>query len=222
MERTIVEKLNLQKYRSIAILDKPVSVTDLTGMPEADQELKAKQYDLIFAFVLNLESLQRLLQQVIDGGHLAKGGYFYAAYPKKGNKLYSTFIHRDSLLSGVGADEDGYVKGSDVKFARMVGYNDVFTVVGFKAEPRKQAASAKPSQCVDDYIVMIPSIEADLVDEPQLLAFYASLTPGYRKDWARFVYSAVLEETREKRREEMKAVMREGFKSMDLYRRRGR
>jgi uncharacterized protein YdeI (YjbR/CyaY-like superfamily) len=55
---------------------------------------------------------------------------------------------------------------------------------------------------------------------PDVLAFYQSLTPGYRKDWARYVYSAVQEETREKRREEMKVILGEGYKSIDLYRRK--
>jgi uncharacterized protein YdeI (YjbR/CyaY-like superfamily) len=65
---------------------------------------------------------------------------------------------------------------------------------------------------------MVASIEADLRDTPDLLAFYKSLTPGYRKDWARYVYSAKQEETRAKRREEMKMILAAGYKSRDLYR----
>lgn len=33
--------------------------------------------------------------------------------------------------------EDGYVGNSDIKFARMVSMDDVFTVVGLKREKRK-------------------------------------------------------------------------------------
>jgi hypothetical protein len=102
----------------------------------------------------------------------------------------------------------------------MVGLNDVFTVVGFKEESRKSQPSSKPSQCVDDYLEMVPQIEEDLRNVPEVLTFYQSLTPGYRKDWARYVYSAAQEETREKRREEMKTILGEGYKSIDLYRRR--
>jgi hypothetical protein len=222
MAKTIVEKLNLRKYERAAVLHKPEGEDPLAGLEAYDTELRGGGYDLIFAFVFDMASLQELVRQVIGNGHLNEGGYLYAAYPKKGNKVYPTYIHRDSLLEGLGAGEDGYIGTSPVKFARMVGLDDVFTVVGLKAEARSggKRASSKPSQSVGDYVSMIPEVEKDLRDSPEVLAFYRSLTPGYRKDWARYVYSAVQEDTRSKRREEMKAVLTEGYKSMDLYRRR--
>lgn len=152
------------------------------------------RYDLIFAYVLDMESMQELVNKVMDHNYLDQGGYLYAAYPKKGNKVYPTYIHRDSLFEGLGADEDGYIGTGNLRFARMAGLNEVFTVVGFKVETRKKRdASSKPSQRVDDYIAMIPAVEQDLHDSPEALAFYQSLAPGYRKDWARYVYSAVQE-----------------------------
>ncbi|MOA18371.1 hypothetical protein D3C78_1386850 [compost metagenome] len=100
----------------------------------------------------------------------------------------------------------------------MVGLNDVFTVVGFKQDANSNnKGSSKPSQRVDDYIELIPNIENDLKHTPELLDFYRSLTPGYRKDWARYVYSAKQEATREKRRDEMKMILGAGYKSRDLY-----
>jgi len=161
------------------------------------------------------------VNDVIGRQSLNEGGYLYAAYPKKGNKVYDTYIHRDSLLEGLGADEEGYIGTSSIKFARMVGMNDVFTVVGLKAETRKAASAAKkPSQSVGDYVGFIPSVEEDLKEHPKELEFYRSLTPGYRRDWARYVYSAVQEETRAKRRIEMIEALGAGYKTMDLYRRR--
>ncbi|MCA0756301.1 YdeI/OmpD-associated family protein [Paenibacillus sp. N4] len=220
MSKTIVEKLNLRKYKKAVVLNEPAGEELLAGLEEYETELKEGPYDLIFAFVLEMEALQGMMKEVIDNSYLNKNGYFYAAYPKKGNKVYPTYIHRDHLFEGLGADEDGYIGTSSIKFARMVGLNEVFTVVGFKEEARKSQTSAKPSQSVDDYIAMIPDIEKDLHDTPESLAFYQSLTPGYQKDWARYVYSAVQEETREKRRAEMKTVLGEGYKSIDLYRRK--
>ncbi|HEY4389930.1 MAG TPA: YdeI/OmpD-associated family protein, partial [Paenibacillus sp.] len=119
--------------------------------------------------------------------------------------------------------EDGYIGTSTIKFARMVGLDDVFTVVGFKEDSKgkdksKGSTSAKPSQRVDDYIAFIPNVEKDLEDTPELLTFYSSLTPGYRKDWARYVYSAKQEETIAKRREEMKMILQAGYKTRELYR----
>ncbi|HET7616264.1 MAG TPA: YdeI/OmpD-associated family protein [Bacillales bacterium] len=219
--KTIVEKLNLQKYRRAVVLDMPGGKDYLKGLQGYDTAFCDGSYDLIFAFVLDMEALKDVVFQVIENGRLNQNGYLFLAYPKKGNKVYPTFIHRDSLMDGLGTDENGYVGKSHIKFARMVGLDDVFTVVGLKEENRnKKHRSAKKSQRVDDYIEMIPQVEKDLRDTPDVLAFYESLTPGYRKDWARYVYSAKQAATKAKRREEMKRILGAGYKSRDLYRNR--
>lgn len=235
MSKSIVNKLNLQKYERAAVLNQPEGTDYFAGLSGFDTELKGGAYDLIFAFVLDMESLKRLVGDVIQRQLLNEGGYLFAAYPKKGNKVYATYIHRDELLFGLGADEEGYVGTSTIKFSRMVGLDDVFTVVGLKADAKGKekagsgagktgkadeglSVAAKPSQRVDDYIALIPSVEKDLEDAPELLAFYQALTPGYRKDWARYVYSAKQEDTRAKRREEMKMILGAGYKSRELYR----
>lgn len=219
MAKTIVEKLNLQKYKKAAVLNLPDGTDYFADLGDYDTELTDGTYDLIFAFVLDMKSLKELVNKVIENHYLNQNGYLFLAYPKKGNKVYPTFIHRDDLLDGLGADKDGYVGTSNIKFARMVGLDDVFTVVGLKEDSKgKNQTSTKASQCVDDYIELIPSVEKDLQDTPDLLAFYQSLTPGYRKDWARYVYSAKQEATKAKRREEMKMILGAGYKSRDLYR----
>lgn len=222
LAKTITEKLDLQKFQKTAVLYTPKGEEALKELQNVDHELKTnEQYDMIFAFVLDMNSLQELVQIVVDQNYLLKGGHLYVAYPKKGNKVYPTYIHRDTLFEGVGANEDGYIGTSTLKFNRMVGMNEVFTVVGFKNEAKKAASGlGRPSQRVDDYITFIPNIEEDLSGAPQELAFYQSLPLGYRKDWARFVYSAVQEQTRARRREEMLAALAQGCKSMELYRRR--
>ncbi|WP_211746713.1 YdeI/OmpD-associated family protein [Paenibacillus sp. Marseille-Q4541] len=220
MSKSIVEKLKLHKYKQVAILNQPEGTDYFAELTSYDTVLKEPSYDLIFAFVLDMESLKELVDRVITSEHLNPSGYLFAAYPKKGNKVYDTFIHRDDLLSGIGSDEEGYVGSSDIKFARMVGLDDVFTVVGFKEDAKgKNMTSSKASQCVDDYIEFIPSVEKDLEDTPDLLALYQTLTPGYRKDWARYVYSVKQEATKAKRREEMKMILKAGYKSRELYRR---
>lgn len=219
MSKSIVEKLGLPKYKQVAILNQPEGTDYFAELTGYDTALKESAYDLIFAFVLDMGSLKELVNRVIEEQLLHSNGYLFAAYPKKGNKVYDTFIHRDDLLAGLGSDELGYVGNSNIKFARMVGLDDVFTVVGFKEDAKgKDRSSSKASQCVDDYISWIPSVEKDLEDTPELLALYQALTPGYRKDWARYVYSAKQEATRAKRREEMKMILQAGYKSRDLYR----
>lgn len=222
MAKTIAEKLNLQKYEKTAVLNLPEGSNYLAELGNYDTELKASSYDLIFAFVLDLNSLKELLYKIIEKNVLNKSGYIYFAYPKKGNKVYPTFIHRDELLDGIGADEKGYVGKSTIKFSRMVGLDEVFTVVGLKEDSpsKKQTSTTRASQCVDDYEALIPDVEHDLQDTPEVLAFYQSLTPGYKKDWARYVYSAKQEATKQKRREEMKVILGEGYKTRDLYRNR--
>lgn len=218
MTKTIVDKLNLHKYKKVAVLHLPEGSDYLSELADYDTELTDSKYDLIFAFVLDMESLKGLVNKVIEKNCLNKNGYIFLAYPKKGNKVYPTFIHRDDLLDGLGADENGYVGTSNIKFARMVGLDEVFTVVGLKEDSQnRNKATTAASQCVDDYIEMIPHVERDLQHTPDLLAFYQSLTPGYRKDWARYVYSAKQDATKDKRREEMKMILGEGYKSRDLY-----
>ncbi|MBW8350061.1 YdeI/OmpD-associated family protein [Bacillus sp. IITD106] len=220
MTKTIVEKLNLKKYEHVAVLNLPEGADYLAELDRYDTELKESKYDLIFAFVLDMESFKELIYKVIEKNYLNKKGYLFLAYPKKGNKVYPTFIHRDEIFPSIGVDENGYVGKSNIKFARMVGLDEVFTVVGLKEESRDpKQTSSKASQRVDDYIEMIPAIEKDLEDTPDLLSFYQSLTPGYQKDWARHVYSAKQESTRNKRREEMEKILAAGYKSLEMYRR---
>ncbi|WP_413306457.1 YdeI/OmpD-associated family protein [Bacillus sp. 1P10SD] len=221
MSKTIVDKLNLLKYKKVVVLDMPEGGDYFIGLPEYDTEFMDKGYDLIFAFVLRKSELKKLMDLVIEKNYLNENGYIYIAYPKKGNKVYPSYIHRDELFETLGADEEGYVGTSNIKFARMVGLDEIFTVVGLKDENRnKKSKSSKASQCVDDYIAMIPDIEKDLQDNKEILSFYQSLTPGYQKDWARYIYSAKQEVTKEKRREEMKMILGAGYKTRELYRNR--
>lgn len=58
--------------------------------------------------------------------------------------MYPTFIHRDDLLEGLGSDENGYIGTSNIKFARMVGLDDVFTVVGLKEDAKGKVSFPIP------------------------------------------------------------------------------
>ncbi|MNW47935.1 hypothetical protein D3C74_252820 [compost metagenome] len=162
------------------------------------------------------------MQLIIEKQAINDNGYVFFAYPKKNNPRYKEYIERDSLFSNIPVDEDGYAYNSSLKFSRMVSLDEVFTVVGLKSQVKKskQAASTKSSQRVDDYIVKIPDIKSYLESTPSLLERYNDLTPGYQKDWARYVYSAKRSETQEKRLLEMKDILAEGYKSIELYRNR--
>ncbi|HEY4532320.1 MAG TPA: YdeI/OmpD-associated family protein [Kurthia sp.] len=216
MEKTIEEKLKLHGYDKKAVLNRPSHHPYLTELTEVDEALNGS-YDLIFDFVETLEQLVKSIENVKSGHHLNEKGYLFIAYPKKDNKQFKTYVHRDDILKSIKTDAEGYVPGSSLKFSRMVKLDDIYTIVGLKQQTVRKKSTAS-SQRVKDYIDDIPKIEEDLADVPKELAFYQSLTPGYKKDWARYVYSAKQEATREKRRQEMKEILSLGFKTKELYR----
>lgn len=220
--KTVIEKLNLNKYPTKLILNKPDDILDFHEL-EYDTDMKMHQYDLVFQFIFSIEDFLQNLQLIIEKQLVKDNGYLFFAYPKKNNPKYKEYIERDRFLQEINLDEDGYVPGSNLKFSRMVSLNEVFTVVGLKAAPKitKKPSSAK-SQCVDDYIENIEDIKRYLQPKEEIFNFYNQLTPGYQKDWARYVYSAKRKETQEKRLLEMETVLGEGYKTMDLYKRNKR
>lgn len=115
--------------------------------------------------------------------------------------------------------DDGYVEDSDIKFARMVSMDDVYTVVGLKREKKKIKKSSPASQCVGDYEDNVKDVEALLADHPKELKFYMSLTPGYQRDWARYIFSSKQQQTRDKRYLQMVDILSQEYKTLDLYRR---
>lgn len=219
--KSIIEKLNLHKYPTKLILQKPNDIKDFEEL-EYDTSIKKDKYDLVFVFIFQLADFTKHLKLIIEKDLLNEKGYLFFAYPKKNNPKYKEYIERDQIFPEIKPDEEGYVQGSMLKFSRMVSLNDVFTIVGLKAEPKKQKKSQaeKKSQCVDDYIQHIEDIQQFLANDEAVLKTYNELTYGYQKDWARYVYSAKRAETQEKRLHEMKAILVEGYKSIDLYRRR--
>lgn len=211
---TIIDKLNLTKYQKLAVLNQP---SDYDLFIEYPSSLSG-EHDAIFIFIETIEEMVKHTEMIIREQHLQEKGYLFFAYPKKGNKRYDTFIHRDEIFPAMGIDEDGYVKKSDVKFARMVSMDEVFTVVGLKREKKKARKSPPASQCVADYVDHVKDVEKFLTDYPEQLSFYQSLTPGYQRDWARYIYSAKQQSTREKRQAQMVDILSQGYKTMDLYR----
>ncbi|HGW2907494.1 TPA: YdeI/OmpD-associated family protein, partial [Enterococcus faecalis] len=77
------------------------------------------------------------------------------------------------------------------------------------------------SSAVGDYVQYLPEIEALVQTEPGVnAATFAALTPGYQKEWARYVFSAKRAETRKKRQTEMLVILKEGYKTKALYQQR--
>ncbi|MFN7249928.1 MAG: YdeI/OmpD-associated family protein [Anaerobacillus sp.] len=211
---TIINKLNLTKYTNMAVINEP---SDYDLFTSAKTTLTG-DHDAIFIFVETIDEMVEHTEKVLKEQLLAQKGYLFFAYPKKGNKRYDTYVHRDEIFPAMKVGEDGYVDHSDLKFSRMVSMDDIFTVVGLKREKKKEKQSTKASQCVADYQDNVLDVEKLLAEYPNELAFYQKLTPGYQRDWARYIFSAKQQKTRDKRHHEMVDVLRQGFKSMDLFR----
>lgn len=145
---------------------------------------------------------------------LNPNGQLYFLYPKKGNKRYQHYIHRDTIFS-IGINDDGFYQATDLKLNTMLAFDDVFTVCGFKRVPSKVYKKPSISQSVDDYKDRTDEIRRELSNVQ--LEFFESLTPGYQVSWARYVLSAAQAKTKEKRIQEMKQAIDRGYKSIELY-----
>ncbi|HWI47651.1 MAG TPA: YdeI/OmpD-associated family protein [Rummeliibacillus sp.] len=178
-----------------------------------------KPFDRVIAFVFSIEELTAYLQHCIDHQLITEQGYLFFVYPKKGNKTYDTYIHRDAIFPAITVDDQKYIAGSDYKFATLSSLDDTFSILSIKVDSKQKGKKkTAKSQCVDDYIQMIPQLKEALSTDTKLLSFYESLTPGYQKDWARYVYSAKREDTQKNRLEEIKDILGQGFKTKELFR----
>ena len=162
--------------------------------------------------------MTQYLQSCIQESNLAEQGNLFLIYPKKGNKKYEKFIHRDEIFPAIQVNAEKYIDGSDFKFASLMSLDDTFSILSIKRDSKARGKKTASSQCVSDYERMIPQLRNQLAEDEADLAFYDGLTPGYQKDWARYIYSAKKEETQKARLAEMRELTRQGFKTKELYR----
>jgi hypothetical protein len=217
MNNEIIKKFGIEKFDQKLIMNLPADIQDFDGMSFGTAFDKS-HYDLIFAFVFSLEEFAGLLEKVINDNLLNPNGVLYFAYPKKGNKRYKEYIGRDDFFGKVSMDSDGYINDSPIKFNKMAAFDDVFTVIGLKHEPKRKKTS-QPSQCVGDYVERIPELRKHFENHPEVLASFDRLTAGYQRDWARYVFGVKNAATADKRLSEMENILKQGYKSVDLYKR---
>jgi hypothetical protein len=220
-DQKLIDKLRLEKYPNKLVLNLPEFVDELDSLV-FDRVASRETYDLVLAFVLNLEEMATVIHQVEGQNLLVDEGLLYLVYPKKGNKVYPQFIGRDDIFPYLHVNLDtGLVENTQLKFNTMVAFNDTFTTTGLKklgAKTFKTAQAGRESQSSNLYVDQLPALEQWLEVRPEVLAFFRSLTPGYQKDWARYVYSAKTAATVEKRLLETADILAQGYKSITLYR----
>ena len=70
---------------------------------------------------------------------------------------------------------------------------------------------------LQDYEADIPALIELFAAEQDLQTMLQSLTPGYQREWARFIYGAKAEATKQRHLEQMKTVLKAGYKSKRAY-----
>lgn len=75
----------------------------------------------------------------------------------------------------------------------------------------------EPKKTLADYEVNIPDVTNLLATDPDMQIFFKQLTPGYQREWARFIFGAKAEATKVKHIVAMKEVFTAGFKSKRAY-----
>ena len=216
MNNEIITKLKILSFNDKLIINLPKDIDVFDGIDFNTSANKPK-YDVVFAFIFSLDEFSKIVKMAIEKDLINTNGYLYFAYPKKGNKQYKEYIGRDDFFNPVNMDKDGFVNGSKLKFNKMVAFDDTFTSIGLKHET-KTKQKTQPSQCVADYIERIPELRQYFSENKEVAEFFDKLTPGYQRDWARYVYGVKSEETKTKRLAEMENVLKKGYKSIDLYR----
>lgn len=209
----LAKKLKIKLDEPIVVLNRPND--KYFNKFNILENLPTEQVKIIIIFVKNIEELKKETLKLISKNALILGGRLLICYPKKGNLIYDSYIQRDDIFPALEVDSDGYIKNSNYKFNQMVSLDETYTIVGIKHE-KKTVTKNKVSQCVDDYIKYIPEIIKDLSYEKDALDFFKTLSFGYQKNWARYIFSAKKEETIKKRKIKMTKLLKKGIKSIDL------
>ena len=68
-----------------------------------------------------------------------------------------------------------------------------------------------------EYTKDIPAVAELLADQPKMQAFFNALSPGYQREWARFIFGAAAEATKQKHIAVMVQVFEAGYKSKRAY-----
>ncbi|MFD0896814.1 YdeI/OmpD-associated family protein [Loigolactobacillus binensis] len=68
-----------------------------------------------------------------------------------------------------------------------------------------------------DYEVDIPKVSALLTATPTTKKFFDELTPGYQREWARYIFGAKAEATKQRHIADMQMILAAGFKSKRGY-----
>ncbi|QIL45656.1 YdeI/OmpD-associated family protein [Vagococcus coleopterorum] len=217
MMETVLGKLKIKETHDLVMVGTPENYGNSPYNEVANLAELKKSARYLFIFVKDKNEFKEVVLNC-DRHQLKESGYLFVVYPKLANKLGLEGVHRDEIFPMLSVDEDtGLVAGKDLKFNRMVSFDDNYTVVGLKqVDPEKEKKVKKA--CNEDYASHIPEL-AELLGQTDRGAFdfFVGLTKGYQKSWAQHVFSAKQQATQMKRLEQTVMILKAGHKSLNLY-----
>lgn len=92
-----IRKLKLEKYPAIHL---DARVKELAAFRDT-LSLEVAPYDALVTVVLDLKEMEMALRTVSKREALKDEGMLFMLYPKKGNKHYESFIHRDHMFKSI-------------------------------------------------------------------------------------------------------------------------
>lgn len=194
----MLTKLKIKTEKNVLVLNLPNNLTNIYQFNQKDKT------DILLDTIYELADAEVAINKFKK---LDDDAVLYLIYPKLSTKNYSSTIHRDELT-------DKLVTNGLQPF-KLISINEDFSCMGANKNLNKK--TAKPSQCVDDYIDKIPSLAEELSQNQEALAIFNNLTFGYQKGWARYVYSVKREETKNKRLATTIDALLKNCKSIDMY-----
>ncbi len=214
IEKSVLEKLKLVPADSVFCIDPNHHGQLLENLPKG-----VPPYRFVFSFVYSLAQMQEQIQTWDASNQIALNGYLLLMYPKRGNTLGLPAIHRDDIFPFCRVDEaSGIVQGTALQFAKMLKYDDNFTLIGLKVidlrkginvVSRTESRSENYRERVEELLGLLDDQSAD---------FFKTLSEGYQKDWTRYVFSAKQQQTRDKRLEQVNEALQRACKTIAEYR----
>lgn len=208
-------KLKIEKYATRYVEDCPANLKSSFKVANFTTHISKGPYDFMLYFVTDLKTMADKITQVDRQKSLAKTGYLYFAYPKLKNHLGLPGIHRDDIFPTLDIDDaTGIFGDTQLKFSRMLALDDDWTLIGLKVFDDKPNGKVK-SQRVADYEALIPKLQAALPKQNQ--SQFIDLTPGKKRDWARYVYGVVQASTQKQHLALMIDSLSAGYTTITAY-----
>ena len=209
----VAKKLGLKPGMSLAMVGPAGKATPadvVIELPDGVRLVDRGRADRVLRFVVKAADLARAFADA--EARVAEGGTMWLAYPK-GGKL-GTDISRDQLAYGAPSKEWAPIS--------LVAIDEIWSAIRFRRDAalvaeRKQRGTMRPtrpaSKAPPRPIVVPPALAKALKGDAKANAFWASLAPSHRREYATWVAEAKRDETRERRLVATMTALRTGKKT---------